>query len=113
MPSTALADWLRSQDDAALVELLRTRPDLAVPPPADSMVLATRAGIPAPVARACEDLDRFIVTVLTALVVAGADTAPVSHRAVGKLLGSGVAGGRIARGRDGRSGGALACGVEC
>ena len=48
---------LRAQDDETLAALLRLRPDLAVPPPADLTVLATRAGIRASVHRACDDLD--------------------------------------------------------
>ena len=54
---TPLVDWLRAQDDDTLADLLRLRPDLAVPPPADLTVLATRAGIRASVHRACDDLD--------------------------------------------------------
>ena len=78
MSGITLADWLRAQDDAALVALLRARPDLATPPPADMSVLATRVGTRASIARACEDLDTFTLAVLEALVVQGADAAPVS-----------------------------------
>ncbi len=90
MPSTTLADWLQAQDDATLAALLRARPDLAVPPPADSTVLATRAGIQASVARACEALDRFTLAVLSALMVAGADAAEVDRQEVARLLGRDV-----------------------
>ncbi|MGH3773156.1 MAG: helicase-associated domain-containing protein, partial [Pseudonocardiaceae bacterium] len=100
MPSTTLTDWLRSRDDATLAQLLRARPDLAIPAPADSTVLATRAGIPASVARACEDLDRFTLAVLTALIVAGADTTPVNRQTLEHLLGRAVATERTQRGLD-------------
>ncbi|MGH3902136.1 MAG: helicase-associated domain-containing protein [Pseudonocardiaceae bacterium] len=100
MSSTALADWLRSRDDGTLAALLRARPDLAVPAPADSTVLATRAGIQASVARACADLDRFTLAVLSALVVAGADTGPVSRHEVAALLGRNITAGRTRQALD-------------
>ena len=87
---TPLVDWLRGQDDETLAALLRVRPDLAVPPPADFTVLATRAGIRASVQRACEDLDTVSLTVLEALVVADADAAPADLADVGELLGPDV-----------------------
>lgn len=100
MPSTTLADWLLSQDDDTLIALLRARPDLAVPAPADSTVLATRAGIAASVARACDDLDRFTLAVLSALVIAGADGVAVRCQDVIRLLGRELPGRRLQRALD-------------
>ena len=74
--STPLVDWLRAQDDATLAALVRLRPDLTVPPPADLTVLATRAGVRASVHRACDDLDTPTLAVMEALVVADADRRP-------------------------------------
>lgn len=90
MSGITLADWLRAQDDAALVALLRARPDLATPPPADMSVLATRVGTRASVARACEDLDTFTLAVLEGLVVQGADALPVSLTTLAAVLGPDV-----------------------
>lgn len=87
---TPLVDWLRAQDDATLAALLALRPDLAVPPPTDLTVLATRAAIRASVVRACDDLDTVTLAVLEALVVAEADAEPVEVAEVRRLLGPDV-----------------------
>ncbi len=84
---TSLVDSLRAQDDEMLATLLRLRPDLGVPPPADLVVLATRAGVRASVHRACDDLDSVTLAVLEAAVVADADTAPVAAAELARLLG--------------------------
>lgn len=62
-----LAEALRGWDDAALAELLRQRPDLATPIPADTGQLAARATTNASAARAINRLDEFGVDLLEAL----------------------------------------------
>jgi hypothetical protein len=96
MAGNSLLDWLRASDDATLAALLRARPDLAVPPPPDLTVLATRAGVRASVNRACEDLDTLALAVLEALAVAGADTEPVAPERIVELLGDQVGAERSA-----------------
>lgn len=86
MAATSLADWLRSASDDMLTTLLRARRDLATPPPADSGVLATRAGTAGSIARACERLDTAALSVLETLLVADADTEPVSRDHLERLL---------------------------
>jgi hypothetical protein len=62
-----LVDHLRSLPDPELTALLRARPDLAMPVPADFSALASRAQSRLSVARALEDLDRFTLEILDAL----------------------------------------------
>jgi len=62
-----LAEALRSWDDDALGYLLRHRPDLASPMPADTGQLAARATTNASAARAINRLDEFAVDLLEAL----------------------------------------------
>ncbi|WP_104477550.1 helicase-associated domain-containing protein [Actinokineospora auranticolor] len=98
MSGTTLTDWLRTQDDAYLAAVLRARPDLATPRPADTSVLATRAASRASVARAAEGLDTFTLVVLDALLALGADRAPVS--AIGLDVGVEVSSMRLAEAVD-------------
>ena len=66
----SLADDLRARTDAALVTLLRARPDLLSPVPSDLASLAARAATRPSVSRALDQLDRFglqVVEVLCAL----------------------------------------------
>src|ERR1700712_5068666 len=83
MPSTL--DWLRGRNDAALVALLRARPDLTVPAPTDLAVLARRLDSPPSVWRALESLHRFAVQVLESIVLLG--DAPVTVAQVSAFLG--------------------------
>src|SRR6195952_1853255 len=85
MPSTL--DWLRGRDDAALVALLRARPDLTVPAPTDLAVLARRLDSPPSVWRVLESLNRFAVQVLESVVLLGDRTHPVTAGEVSSFLG--------------------------
>ncbi len=53
--SDSLARWLSDRRDTELVALLRSRPDLVVPPPATMSVLANRARQRASVFRTAND----------------------------------------------------------
>ncbi len=90
MAGRTLLDHLRAQDDATLGALLRARPDLALPAPADTGVVVTRACVRTSVARACEDLDALTLAVVDALLVARADQAAVPAADALALLGSAV-----------------------
>jgi hypothetical protein len=83
-----LTEWLRAQDESMLVGLLRARSDLGTPPPADTAVLAARAGARASVARAAEGLDTVALAVIDALVVSDADREPVPLSTVDAMLGA-------------------------
>jgi len=85
MPSSL--DWLRARDDAALIALLRARPDLTVPAPTDLAVLARRLDSPPSVWRALETLDRFAVQVLESVVLLGQAKRQVKAAEVAKFLG--------------------------
>ncbi|MFI5711875.1 helicase-associated domain-containing protein [Kribbella sp. NPDC051620] len=76
-----LAEALRGWDDLALGQLLRHRPDLATPIPADTGQLAARATTNASAARAINRLDEFSVDLLEAL---SALTEPVDVEALAK-----------------------------
>ncbi|MFF0814928.1 helicase-associated domain-containing protein [Rhodococcus sp. NPDC003318] len=77
-PATdSLATWLGARSDDELAELLRLRPDLAVPPPANLSVLATRAEQRASVLRAADDLSVLELTLIGLLAREGAAEAGV------------------------------------
>jgi hypothetical protein len=68
---STLTASLRTRNDDALAELLRTRPDLTDPLPADLAALAARATTRSSVLRAIDGLDSAALQVMDALLVAG------------------------------------------
>lgn len=95
--AVSLAAALRSATPDELAVLLLARRDLATPPPPDSTVLATRAGTPGSVARACEELDSAALATLEALLLLDADTTPVALSDVFGFIGTS---GAVARLRE-------------
>ena len=72
-PATSLTEWLRGRDDRALVRLLRLRPDLSLPSPADLAALAGRMGVRSSTQRAVDNLDAHLLRALEMLVLAAGD----------------------------------------
>jgi hypothetical protein len=66
----SLTEWLRSRSDSEIAELLRRRPDLALPAPADLPNLASRLSVRTSVQRAVDALNALELRVLEALVLA-------------------------------------------
>lgn len=109
--AASLTEWLRARTDAELAELLRRRPDLALPAPADLPTLAGRLSVRTSVQRAVDSLDVFVLRLLEALTLATGRDVPAGHgaeasreapttlAAAGELLGP-QAGDGLRRGLD-------------
>jgi hypothetical protein len=70
----SFVDHLRALPDAELAALIRLRPDLIVPVPADISALGVRAYSRLSVARAVDSLDRFTLEILDGLRLLAADS---------------------------------------
>jgi Helicase conserved C-terminal domain/WYL domain len=81
----SLADDLRARDDGALAALLRARPDLRTPVPADLAALAARANTRPSVQRALDHLDAFTLQAVDVLVTLPDRSTPDDVR---RLLGA-------------------------
>jgi hypothetical protein len=71
--ATSLTEWLRGRGDRQLARLLRLRPDLALPAPADLAALAGRIGVRTSTQRAVDGLDAYTLRALETLVLAAGD----------------------------------------
>lgn len=81
-PPRTLADELRRRSDDDLAELLRARPDVGVPAPADMTQVASRAVTRASVSHALDRLDSGQLRVLEALMVAPEPVTAAKTRAI-------------------------------
>ncbi|MDP9117958.1 MAG: hypothetical protein M3O28_12005, partial [Actinomycetota bacterium] len=86
-PAMSLTEWLRERTDDQLAEILRLRPDLALPAPADLAMLASRLSVRTSVQRAVDSLNAFTLRLLEGLVIAGVAETPVAVSAAAQLLG--------------------------
>ncbi|QNG17676.1 DNA-binding protein [Rhodococcus triatomae] len=77
-PAANLAEWLSGRSDDELADLLRLRPDLAVPPPATVAVLAGRAEQRTSVMRVADGLTSLHFSVIELLALERAEEAPVT-----------------------------------
>lgn len=83
----SLTAWLRERSDDQLAQLLRRRPDLCLPAPADLAALAGRLSVRSSVQRAIDGLNAFTVRILEGLVLtATAGNDAVHPSAVAALL---------------------------
>ncbi|SOD70446.1 XPB/Ssl2-like helicase family protein [Jatrophihabitans sp. GAS493] len=85
-PAATLTEWLRRRTDEQLTDLLRRRPDLALPAPGDLATLASRLSVRSSVQRAVDQLDAFTLRVLEAAVLSASPDDHASAAATAKLL---------------------------
>jgi hypothetical protein len=83
----SLIEWLRRRSDRQLAQLLRLRPDLALPAPADLAALAARVGVRTSTQRAVDGLDAYQLGTLETLVLAADDTESIDSPPADGLAG--------------------------